>query len=166
MPRDILNERPKHTVSNVILIICAIILVGGIGFIIKGCFIDKSTSTSPISDNTSTIITITPTHQLELQSWSWHSEYGYAIAEGQVKNISDESLKNVEVVITWYTEDYTFITSDSALIEYNPILPGQTSPFKVYATYNPAMFKAGIDFKFFMGGTISWIKVNSTTDNQ
>jgi hypothetical protein len=42
-------------------------------------------------------------------------------------------------------------SSDDALIDYNPILPGQKSPFKVYATWNPAMDNASISFKF-MGG--------------
>ena len=49
-----------------------------------------------------------------------------------------------------------FITSDDALIDYNPILPGQTSPFKAMATENPAMRKASIDFKELMGGSIEW----------
>ena len=46
------------------------------------------------------------------------------------------------------------ITSDSSLIEYDPILPGQTSPFKVIERYNPAMEKANIEFKHMWGNRI------------
>lgn len=93
---------------------------------------------------------------LELQSWSWHIEYDYAIAEGTVKNISSTSLKNVQAIVTFHDKAGGFITSDDALIEYDPILPGQTSPFKVMARHNPAMKNAGIDFKQLMGGTLQW----------
>jgi hypothetical protein len=93
---------------------------------------------------------------LELQKWHWYEEYGYAIAEGTVKNISSESLNNVLAVVQIYDKQGNFVKSDSALIEYRPILPGQTSPFKVMASFNPAMGKASIDFKTFSGGTLFW----------
>lgn len=96
--------------------------------------------------------------KLILLNWSWHEEHGYAIVEGEVKNISSENLRNVQAVATFYTADGKFITSDDALIEYNPIIPGQTSPFKTMATYNPAMDSAKITFKELMGGTIPWKK--------
>ena len=71
-----------------------------------------------------------------------------------MKNISSLKLKNVQAVVTWYDRNDNMITSSSALIEYNPILPGQSSPFKVMKTYNPAMQKAGVEFNHLMGGTI------------
>jgi hypothetical protein len=91
---------------------------------------------------------------LELTSSRWSKDYGYAIYEGQVKNISNLKLENVQAVVTWYDKNDNMITSSSALIEYNPILPGQSSPFKVIKTYNPAMEKASIEFTRLMGGTI------------
>ena len=94
--------------------------------------------------------------QLELESWNWHEESGFAIADGTVKNISASSLQNVTAVVSFEDGRGNHVTSDEALIDYNPILPGQTSPFKVMATWNPAMRKAGVDFKSLMGGTISW----------
>jgi hypothetical protein len=71
-----------------------------------------------------------------------------------VRNISGESLRNVEAVVTFYDKSGGFITSDDAIIEYNPILPGQVSPFKTITTWNPAMHTASIEFKSLMGGTI------------
>jgi hypothetical protein len=98
---------------------------------------------------------------LELVSYSWHIEYGYAILEGQVKNISAQPLKSVEAVASFYDSAGGFITSADSLIAYNPILPGQTSPFKVMATENPAMKKAGVEFKELFGGTIPFRKAES-----
>ena len=95
---------------------------------------------------------------LLLKPWSWRHEHGYAIVEGQVKNVSSQSIDNIEAIVEFYTKDGTFITSDSSVIEYRPLLPGQTSPFKVYATWNPAMGTAKINFKTLFGGLISWTK--------
>jgi hypothetical protein len=92
--------------------------------------------------------------ELELVSYSWHIEYGYAILEGQVRNVSLQPLKNVTAVGSFYDANNGFITSSDALIAYNPVLPGQTSPFKVMASQNPAMKKAGVAFKHLMGGSI------------
>lgn len=106
---------------------------------------------APVRNNTASNI---QSHKLELVSYSWHTEYDYAIYEGTVKNISSESLENVVAVVSFFDKKGTFITSSEALIKYNPILPGQISPFKVMKTQNPQMDKAGVEFKFLMGGSI------------
>lgn len=84
----------------------------------------------------------------------YSSEYGYNYVEGQVKNTSSESLQHVTAVATWYGADGKFITSDNALVEYDPLLPGQTSPFKVGSRTNPAMKKYSLAFKKLLGGEI------------
>lgn len=92
--------------------------------------------------------------KLEVQSWSWGEVYDYAIAEGKVKNISSEPLKNVEAVLEVADKNGNFISSEGALIEYDPLLPGQSSPFKVHVRWNPAMQKASLGFKELMGSSI------------
>jgi hypothetical protein len=106
-------------------------------------------SHDPTSDNSSDY-----SPKLELISSSWHTEYDYAIYEGRVKNISSQSLENVEAVASFFDNQGVFITSSSAIIEYNPILPGQISNFKVMKTLNPEMKKASIEFKSLLGGSI------------
>ena len=97
----------------------------------------------------------TPSYQLDLLSWNnTRGEYGYIYARGQVKNICSESLENVTAVVQYYTNDGTFVVSDSALIDYNPILPGQVSPFEVMTRDNPAIARGEISFKFLLGGSI------------
>jgi hypothetical protein len=74
---------------------------------------------------------------------------------GFVRNISDKPLKDVQVVIEWTDESGTPISSDDALIDYNPLLPGQESPWDVYGNYNPALTQYRVRFKEFFGGTIA-----------
>lgn len=94
---------------------------------------------------------------LVLLDWHWSSEHGYVIGEGQVRNVSGRKLENVQAVATFFTADGALVTSDNALIEYNPLMPGQVSPFKVMARHNPMMEKAGIAFKTFGGQRLEHI---------
>ncbi|MEO0022294.1 MAG: FxLYD domain-containing protein [candidate division WOR-3 bacterium] len=101
-------------------------------------------------------VSVTYEPKLELVAFNWErTSYSYVTARGQVKNISARSLKNVMAVVTFYDKSGNFITSNDALIDYNPILPGQTSPFSVIETYNPAMHKAAVEFKHLLGATIA-----------
>lgn len=94
---------------------------------------------------------------LVLSDWHWSEEYGYVTVEGQVGNITGKKLQNVEAVASFYAADGTFITSDSALVEYNPLMPGQVSPFKVMKRHNPMMKKASVTFKVMWGSTLTTI---------
>lgn len=118
---------------------------------------NSTTSNNPTnqqSNTTEQVANKEPNYQLELLSFKCYQQYDYYHIEGQVKNISDKSLKNVTALGTAYTEDDQFITSEDAIINYNPILAGQTSPFKIIMTYNPAMAKCQVDFKELIGGSI------------
>ncbi len=101
-----------------------------------------------------------PTEVLELLSYRCYSEYGYFHITGEIKNISNKPLENVVAVGTAYTKEDGFVKSDEALIEYNPILVGQTSPFQVMITGNPQISKCKVDFKEFWGSSISTKRSN------
>lgn len=118
---------------------------------------ETSQTPTPEAESATTKTATAPQEDmLQLISQSCAKEHGYAIVSGQVKNISDKPLENVEVVVSALAEDGTQITTDTALIEYNPVLSGQTSPFTAYMTYNPAMTRCGVvSFKELLGGTIS-----------
>lgn len=96
------------------------------------------------------------TPSLELLSFSCTQEYGYIFVTGEVKNISNEPMKNVVAVGHFRTKKGEFIKSTDALLEYNPILPGQTSPFKSGGTTNPAIEGCEVTFKYLMGGSINF----------
>lgn len=57
---------------------------------------------------------------------------------------------------TFRTNSGELVKSDSALIDYNPLMPGQTSPFKSMGTDNPQITDCGLNFKYLMGGSISF----------
>lgn len=91
---------------------------------------------------------------LALLSVRGSDEGNYHVIEGEVKNLTADRLEHVVAVGSWYTADDTLVTSDTAIVEFDPILPGQTSPFKTMSRTNPAMSKFRVVFKEFSGGTI------------
>lgn len=141
---DTANPAPKkkHRTGKILLITVAILIF--LGFL------------GSMGDSASTPSASAPTgaDKLELLSYRCYKEYGYFHITGQVKNISDKSIQNVTAVGTTLTEDGQFINSSEALTEYNPILAGQTSPFTVMMTLNPAMSKCQVEFKELVGGTL------------
>lgn len=131
------------------------------GLFVLAAIVGRGGSSSISPETTSTATTASaPAPEaepvLELQSWSWGEEYGYAKVTGTVKNISNQPLKNVEAVGIFSDKDGNMVSDGSALIEYDPILPGQISPFHAMATSNPAMKTARVEFKELMGGTLKW----------
>ena len=120
------------------------------GLFLKFLLIDPSRT--PYSPRTS----ISNSVPLELLSWSCNQEHGHMITQGEVKNISNSPIKNVVAVGMLRQKDNTLVKSDDALIEYNPILAGQTSPFKVISTHNPAITNCNISFKTLFGTKLNY----------
>lgn len=115
------------------------------------CGMSTEIDSTPPQDD----VAIAPECQLEVIDWNvGRASRGFAEVHGMVRNLSTDRLGNVTAVVNWYTADNTFIRSDDALIEYNPIMPGQSSPFRVISPYNPQMHTARIEFKELMGGKI------------
>ena len=74
-------------------------------------------------------------------------EYGYETVEGEVKNLTGRAMPDVEVFVRWYTNNDALIATEEALIELNPIPPGQTCPFRILTKANPAMARYSLGFK-------------------
>lgn len=92
---------------------------------------------------------------LEILSHNWQrTTDAYVTVLGQVKNVTNEPIESVMVVASFYDKDKNFITYDDALIDYNPIMPGQVSPFKIIVRYNPLMNGYRIEFRTFAGEKI------------
>ena len=73
-----------------------------------------------------------------------------------MKNVSGAPLENLLAVVIFRTEDGTFVTSADSLLDFNPVMPGQTTPFSVMTTWNPLIKTGAITFKRFGGGGIRW----------
>ena len=84
---------------------------------------------------------------------TWISQCG-----GRGKNISDSNLEDVIAVVDFETEDGTIVKTAKALIYYDVLMPGQTSPFKVSTTDNPAITYLSLHFEHLSGG---WILTKS-----
>ena len=91
---------------------------------------------------------------VQLTGLSCYFNAGYINVQGQVKNVTDYPVDDLEAIAVFKTGTGTFVDSSSALVEYQPLLPGQTSPFKVLKTINPAIDSAELDFKLFSGETV------------
>ncbi len=81
-----------------------------------------------------------------LSSRGYASSSAYMKVEGEVKNITNEPIDRIRAVVTWRTKAGELITTDEAMIEYRPLMPGQTSPFSTLSTKNPLMDTYGVAF--------------------
>ncbi len=71
------------------------------------------------------------TPKLEVQNWKWDkASESYVQVVGDVKNISSNSLNGIFAVVHFYDKKGKLINSDATLIDYQPILSNQISPFK------------------------------------
>lgn len=96
-----------------------------------------------------------PDYALELLSaTSRRSSTSHMTVEGEVRNIGERKLARVLAVVTWRTADGTLILSDDALVDYDPLMPGQATPFKTISRYNPQMASYTVDFRTLRGVAI------------
>ena len=93
---------------------------------------------------------------LEVLSWRCDKEHRYIFVRGEVKNISSQPLKNVLAVGEFRTKSGELVKTETALLEYNPILPGQTSPFRAGGTDNPQIGGCNLAFKGLFGGELQY----------
>ncbi|MBI3040249.1 MAG: hypothetical protein HYY80_01100, partial [Chloroflexi bacterium] len=84
-----------------------------------------------------------------------HMEEGsYAYVAGEVKNISDESLANVEAVVNFYTNEGRLMNTLRAVIEQTPLLAGKKSRFKVAGYVDATVARYSLRFQFLAGDVI------------
>ncbi len=118
---------------------------------------NASSSSSSGSDN-SYSAPVAQTPPLEVQSWRCIKEHGYAFIRGEVKNVSDRKLENVVAVGEFRTKSGELVKAVDALLDYNPIMPGQTSPFSAGGTDNPQISDCHLAFKYLIGGTVAYVE--------
>lgn len=147
--------QPKKAPSNT----AAIVIVILIAVPILCCAMSSAliSNQHPQNPDTTTSVQGTPNQPpLKLLSSRGEIEYDYVTVTGEVQNTSDEKLDDVWVVVNQYGADGQLINSESSVIEYQPLMPGQTSPFKSMMRHNPLMKTYTIGFKHFIGGEIQY----------
>jgi hypothetical protein len=75
------------------------------------------------------------------------------VVKGEVTNIPANKLDYVEVLVTFYTQCGSGVTTERNYLTYTSLLPDHTSTFRVYITYNPEMSKDKIGFIDGLRGT-------------
>lgn len=103
-------------------------------------------------------VSAVPVAVIELISWNWFEQEGFAVVEGVVRNVSPSSIAGIRVVVRFEDENRALVASEYALLLYDPIFSGQESPFSVVLRFNPAMKEAVLDFRKFSGEEIPWKK--------
>lgn len=93
---------------------------------------------------------------LEIVDWNWtrNRSINYVSVQGRVTNVSGAPMRGVIATVEFETESGGFISKVDALIDLNPILPGQTSTFDLSERWNPAMHNASLSFRRAGGGSI------------
>jgi hypothetical protein len=76
---------------------------------------------------------------------------GHVAVRGEVRNITAQQLERTLVTVTWRDENGQFITSGVALIDEDPILAGDTSPFEVVSTWTRQMATYDVRFTTLRG---------------
>lgn len=79
----------------------------------------------------------------------------YLQIDGFVRNVTNQSLRNVVAVALLCDDNGKFLLSDEARLSYNPIQPGQESPFKILIREDPVISGGAIRFKELNGGEIA-----------
>jgi hypothetical protein len=76
---------------------------------------------------------------------------GATTCEGGVRNVSDSSLSGVLAVIELLSEDSEVQAVSRAPIAFDPILPGQESPWSLTVSYNPELDHYRVSFSDHQG---------------
>lgn len=135
--------------------------IGFMGLIVIRMINSPNKSPDSSSDSTSrelsnAVAPISPERPtLEIESWHCDKEYGYVFVRGEVKNVSSLKIENVVAVGEFRTKSGELVKSEDALLDFNPILPGQTSPFSVGGTDNPSIQSCQLAFKYLFGGSVA-----------
>lgn len=75
--------------------------------------------------------------------------------EGEVQNVSEQRLVNIQVVTTWFNRGQERIRTEGGLIDLQQLMPGQTSRFHTLTKYHPAITSVKIAFESDLGAPLS-----------
>jgi len=92
---------------------------------------------------------------LEIRYWEWNREYGYIIAKGEVRNMSDKKLDNVMVNVRYYDDEMDFVKSELDVVDPDTILPDGIATFEVYTVDDRRIVNGKLSFQYPFGGDIT-----------
>ena len=84
---------------------------------------------------------------LEIDGWNWHVNQINTIEwQGRVKNTHNERIGYLKAHIDCTDANGQFVSSDWTYVEFTTLLPGQTTTFKGYLDWNPAIESCALYF--------------------
>jgi hypothetical protein len=93
---------------------------------------------------------------LEASNIKARREHGHIIITGKVKNLTPHALEDVLVEAHLYTyKGGDVVTIQDSLIDYSPLMPGQSSTWEIYAADSSDIHDAVISFKHVLGRQLS-----------
>jgi hypothetical protein len=104
--------------------------------------------------------------ELRIENFRCYSESGYQHIVGSVTNISDGRLRNVMAVGVFKDSSGQLIKRADALIDYDPLLPGQTSPFEALTLGHPYIERCGLAFRTFAGRQIPAVTYENSEEGR
>lgn len=93
---------------------------------------------------------------LRLNSSKCRNEYGFIKFVGEVTNRSAQPIENLMAIGVFRTSNGELVKSASSLIDYQPLMPGQRSPFTVITSDNPVIRECFVGFKTMFGGVVEF----------
>lgn len=147
-------SKPRSGYDGIKLIVTAIIIVFGFFYLLTLLPDDDSSEFSSL--NEAPVQSVQPTQieqtMIELRSINFSYEeigtFRIIRFNGEIKNISDQPLGFVEVIVEFRDKDNNFIISERTYPELVNLLPGQTSTFKYHIDDNPTISLQKSTIKF------------------
>jgi hypothetical protein len=93
--------------------------------------------------------------ELKLISFRCEHSDSFITVDGEVKNVTAAPISDLMVNSSHYDANGTFVRTDSAMVKYQPLMPGQTSPFETIGSYNPVMSRCAVAFQRMFGGKVA-----------
>ncbi|MGX5805920.1 hypothetical protein ACWGS9_32605 [Bradyrhizobium sp. Arg314] len=91
---------------------------------------------------------------LKIDGSRCETEYGFIKITGRMTNKTSRAIENL-MAVGMFSSNGDYFKSATAMVEYQPLLPGQTDPYTVMTTANPAITNCLTTFKTMFGGEVS-----------
>lgn len=91
---------------------------------------------------------------LKVHSWRCSNEHGFVKVHGAVTNQSDRAINRLMVTAIYTTGNGDVVKTSDAMVDFQPLLPGQRSPFSTMTTDNPAIRSCNVTFRTMSGGEV------------
>lgn len=93
--------------------------------------------------------------QVTLASASAERQLGYVTVSGSVQNHAQNRLAQVEAVVELLDRQNHTVKVESALVAFDPLPPGETSPFRVEVPDTDRAVAYRVRFKKLLGGALN-----------